>query len=138
MRLNNFIVPIAGERYIMRTIILIIRSDCMKKITLILLPLLASTAYANPTAKMTYGMNQNVQVCISVAGTENADGFKAGFVSSDLFNRTRWTNNIVNGSDCKTHTYHHGPKNIKVKVEGKNYKSSYVKVNPDASCSFLG
>lgn len=106
----------------------------MKKIALILLSLLAANAYAQENELV--GMKQHVQVCLGVNGDASAEGFKAGFVSSDILNRTRWTKYVVNGTECVDLTYNHGPKKIKVKLEDRNNKG-FIKVVPDGSCNYM-
>lgn len=110
----------------------------MKKIAFLMLPLLASTSlYASPSNTMG-NMKQNIKVCVNVEGDPAADGFYAGFVSSDVFNLTRTTDVVTYGYTCIDHTYYFGPKNIKVILQGAYpHTQRFIQIFPDNSCTYM-
>lgn len=77
------------------------------KLSLAILSLcLASNVYAYP---------QTINVCLHVVN-DTYQRFYAWFYSSDHFDKKRYTSDIMLGNACISHTYQHGPKNIKMAV----------------------
>lgn len=78
------------------------------KLSLAILSLcMASHVYARP---------QTINVCLHVHKDIVYGKFYASFISSDVYDKERHTSMIYQGNSCISHTYQHGPKNIKMAV----------------------
>lgn len=101
-----------------------------KTILFLFATLIATAGYADYT--------QNVQVCVNVNKNDARQIFQASFVSSDVFDRTKRTSFIASEKSCVSHTYNHGPKNIKLGLTTDEYNIHDVLImRIDDSCSYM-
>jgi hypothetical protein len=75
---------------------------------------------------------QRITLCVDIPKTYSYLPFFAGFKSTDFFDTGNTTNRISSGSDCVTHTYKKGPKNIALYIWPATFER--VTINSDGSC----
>lgn len=68
------------------------------------------TFFALPLAHAKF--KQQVTVCLDVAENQAPLQFRAGFESSDVFDKGHATSPMNSGHKCTEHVYQYGPKNI--------------------------
>lgn len=85
------------------------------------------------------GRSQHVQVCLMVDGNTSSEKFQTSFASTDFFDTPHKTTSVTNGQTCVNHTYHHGPKNIRLRVGAvsKRGRVREVLLMPTSSCAYL-